>query len=271
VLDGDTRKVACWKPLADGEHIVPVAVKFTDLERTVDELVVVRNLTKRFSDDAPPALDDVSITVGAGEAVGIVGESGSGKTTLARCLVDLERAGSGTITWTHDDTGARRAQIVFQDPTSALNPSMTVGATLAEALRAGGRDRDEVSSLLALVGLPDSYARRRPSALSGGEQQRVAIARAIAPRPRLLICDEPVSSLDVSVQAQILNLMNDLIAELGIALLFITHDLAVVRQVVQRVYVMHRGHVVESGVMDELIRAPQHEYTRQLFASVPGR
>jgi peptide/nickel transport system ATP-binding protein len=270
-LEGDTRKVACWKPLAEDEHIAPVAVKFTDIERTADELVVVRNLTKRFGDDAPPALDDVSITVGTGEAVGIVGESGSGKTTLARCLVDLERAGSGTITWTNDDTGARRAQIVFQDPTSALNPSMTVGATLAEALRAGGRDRDEVSSLLALVGLPDSYARRRPSALSGGEQQRVAIARAIAPRPRLLICDEPVSSLDVSVQAQILNLMNDLIAELGIALLFITHDLAVVRQVVQRVYVMHHGRVVESGVMDELIRAPQHEYTRQLFASVPGR
>ncbi len=268
---GDSRRVACWKPLTEGEQMQAVEVRVSEPAPTGDELVVVRNLTKRFGDDTPPALDDVSITVGVGEAVGIVGESGSGKTTLARCLVELERAGSGTITWADGDTSARRAQIVFQDPTSALNPSMTIGATLAEALRAGDRDRSEVAELLALVGLPESYARRRPSALSGGEQQRVAIARAIAPRPRLLICDEPVSSLDVSVQAQILNLMNDLIRDLGIALLFITHDLAVVRQVVERAYVMHHGRVVESGVMDELIRAPQHDYTRQLFASVPGR
>ncbi len=273
-LEGDVvRHVACWKPLADGEHVQPVAVAAASIaaEPVGEQLVVVRNLTKRFGADTPPALDDVSITIAPGEAVGIVGESGSGKTTLARCLVGLETAGTGSIDWSNDDAGARRAQIVFQDPSSALNPAMTIGAALGEALRAGGRDRAEVPALLHLVGLPADYAKRRPNALSGGEQQRVAIARALAPRPRLLICDEPVSSLDVSVQAQILNLMNELLDELGIALLFITHDLAVVRQVVRRAYVMHHGRVVESGVMDELIRDPQHDYTRQLFASVPGR
>jgi peptide/nickel transport system ATP-binding protein len=272
VLEGDDRRVACWKPLAPDEAVlVPEVAAPADGALQGDELVVVTGLTRRFTADAPPALDDVSITVRAGEAVGIVGESGSGKTTLARCLVGLERADTGTIEWARADDDARRAQIVFQDPTSALNPSMTIGASLAEALRAGGRDRSEVPSLLQLVGLPQEYAQRRPSGLSGGEQQRVAIARAIAPRPQLLICDEPVSSLDVSVQAQILNLMNDLREQLDLTVLFITHDLAVVRQVVQRVYVMHGGRVVESGVMDDLIHAPQHDYTRQLFASVPGR
>ena len=237
---------------------------------THQPLLTVTDLSKRFGAGQPLALDGVSIAVGAGEAVGIVGESGSGKTTLARCLVGLERADTGTIAWQRDGAPSARAQVVFQDPTSALNPSMTVGAALAEALRAGGRGASEVPELLAMVGLPAEYARRRPAALSGGEQQRVAIARAVAPRPALLICDEPVSSLDVSVQAQILNLMNDLIERLGLAVLFITHDLAVVRQVVSRVYVMHNGRVVEEGSMDALVEQPQHEYTRQLFASVPA-
>ena len=274
-LVGDTRHVACWKPLAP-DTAAPAtasaaAPTANGADSTADELVVVTGLTRRFTSDAPPALDGVSIVVRAGEAVGVVGESGSGKTTLARCLVGLERADAGTIDWPGEGTGAQRAQIVFQDPTSALNPRMTVGAALAEALRVGGRPSSDVAELLALVGLPAEYAGRRPSGLSGGEQQRVAIARAIAPRPRLLICDEPVSSLDVSVQAQILNLMNDLLDRLGIALLFITHDLAVVRQVVDRVYVMQGGRVVETGQMDELIREPRHDYTRQLFAAVPGR
>lgn len=272
-LVGEARRVACWKPLAP-DDAAPAAVLAASADTdapTGDELVVVTGLTRRFTAESPPALDDVSIVVRAGEAVGVVGESGSGKTTLARCLVGLERADAGTIDWHGEGTGAQRAQIVFQDPTSALNPRITVGAALAEALRVGGRPSSDVDELLTLVGLPTEYARRRPSGLSGGEQQRVAIARAIAPRPRLLICDEPVSSLDVSVQAQILNLMNDLLDRLGIALLFITHDLAVVRQVVDRVYVMQGGRVVETGQMDELIREPKHDYTRQLFAAVPGR
>ena len=271
-LEGTDRRVACFKPLAAPEAAAVTADGPATVSPTTTHqpLLTVTDLSKRFGAGQPLALDGVSIAVGAGEAVGIVGESGSGKTTLARCLVGLERADTGTIAWQRDGAPSARAQVVFQDPTSALNPSMTVGAALAEALRAGGRGASEVPELLAMVGLPAEYARRRPAALSGGEQQRVAIARAVAPRPALLICDEPVSSLDVSVQAQILNLMNDLIERLGLAVLFITHDLAVVRQVVSRVYVMHNGRVVEEGSMDALVEQPQHEYTRQLFASVPA-
>jgi peptide/nickel transport system ATP-binding protein len=271
-LVGTNSQVACWKPITPSDPQRPIQIA-TDIQaqNTDNNLVVVTGMSKRFSPDTPPALDNVDVSIRIGEAVGIVGESGSGKTTLARCLIGLERYDSGTISWTTDVPMAQRAQIVFQDPTSALNPAMTIGASLAEALRAGQRDKSEVPSLLQLVGLPAEYATRRPHGLSGGEQQRVAIARAIAPRPKLLICDEPVSSLDVSVQAQILNLMNSLIEELGIALLFITHDLAVVRQVVSRVYVMSNGRVVESGPMENVLLSPQHEYTRQLFSSVAGK
>ena len=275
---GAPRAWACWHPLADDAvGVTPVArrseVAHDDADTTDHEvpLVTVSGARRRFRPDAPPALDDVSIDVRAGEAVGIVGESGSGKTTLARCLLGLERLDEGVIVWRDERPRATRAQIVFQDPSSALNPAMSIGAALAEALRAGGRDTDEVPRLLDLVGLPADYARRRPRALSGGEQQRVAIARAIAPRPEVLVCDEPVSSLDVSVQAQILNLLNDLRRELGLAVVLITHDLAVARQVVDRVYVMHRGCVVESGAMDRLVADPRHEYTQRLFASVAGR
>ena len=260
--------VACWYPL-DPAAAVQTRGVAAEPGRPETPLVTVTGLTRRFQLEAPPALDDVSIRIGAGETVGIVGESGSGKTTLARCLVGLERSDVGTIEWAGQDRHERRAQIVFQDPTSALNPAMTVAANLWEALRVAGRSKDEIPALLELVGLPVEYARRRPHALSGGEQQRVAIARALAPEPRLLICDEPVSSLDVSVQAQILNLLNDLVVRLGLAVLFITHDLAVVRQVVDRVYVMQDGRVVESGLMNDIASSPTHEYTRLLFASVP--
>jgi peptide/nickel transport system ATP-binding protein len=271
-LVGTTSQVACWKPITATDARRPIQIA-TDIQaqNTDDDLVVIRGLSKRFSSSAPLALDNVDISIRSGEAVGIVGESGSGKTTLARCLIGLESFDSGNIAWSINTPMAQRAQIVFQDPTSALNPAMTIGATLAEALRAGQRSKAEVVALLQLVGLPSEYVNRRPSGLSGGEQQRVAIARAIAPRPKLLICDEPVSSLDVSVQAQILNLMNSLLKDLGIALLFITHDLAVVRQVVSRVYVMSNGQVVESGNMENVLQSPQHEYTRQLFSSVAGK
>ncbi len=269
-LEGGSAQVACWHPLGEGD-IAPLSVPAVRRDiQTPEPLVQVRTISKRFAESAPPALDDVSITIGAGEAVGIVGESGSGKTTLARCLVELERFDSGTIDWSSDLPQARRAQIVFQDPTSALNPAMTIGAALSEALRAGGRPRSDVPELLDMIGLPASYARRKPRGLSGGEQQRVAIARALAPAPQLLICDEAVSALDVSVQAQILNLLSELLDRLGLALLFITHDLAVVRQVATRLYIMREGQVVDSGDTESILANPSHSYTQSLLASVPG-
>ncbi len=233
-------------------------------------LLTVRRLTKRFPGSAAPALDGVDLELAAGEAVAVVGESGSGKTTLARCVVGLERADGGSVEFGGGATGPRRVQYVFQDPYSALNPGLTVGASLAEALKAAGRPRPDVPGLLDLVGLPAAYARRRPRALSGGERQRVAIARALAPGAEVLVCDEPVSALDVSVQAQVLNLLSDLRRDLGLTLLFITHDLAVARQVADRVYVMHRGRVVETGPVGGVLGAPAHEYTQRLLASVPA-
>ncbi|MGI8333852.1 dipeptide ABC transporter ATP-binding protein [Actinomadura scrupuli] len=231
--------------------------------------LTVRGLSKRFRGASTPALDGIDLHVGRGEAVAVVGESGSGKTTLARCVVGLERADSGVIDFPGAAPGPRRIQIVFQDPYSALNPGLTVGTSLAEALAAAGRPKSEVGELLTLVGLPETYARRRPRALAGGERQRVAIARALAPRAEVLICDESVSALDVSVQAGVLNLLSSLRRELGLTLLFITHDLAIARQVADRVYVMHKGKVVETGAARSVLSAPEHPYTQRLLASVP--
>jgi peptide/nickel transport system ATP-binding protein len=248
-------------------------------------VVRIRELAKSF-DGGVVALDGVTFDIGAGESVGLVGESGSGKTTLARCLVGLETPSSGTVevdgtdvsdydalTDEQRDRARRTVQIVFQDPYSTLNPARTVGFTLLEALRRSAARRSErsrtIAELLELVGLPARYASRKPAALSGGERQRVAIARALALRPQVLICDEPVSALDVSVQAQILNLLGELNAKLGLGYLFITHDLAVVRQVTDRLYVLYDGRVVESGPTEQVLGAPAHEYTRSLIASVP--
>jgi peptide/nickel transport system ATP-binding protein len=167
----------------------------------------------------------------------------------------------------------RTVQMIFQDPYTSLNPAHSIGFTLREALRVGPEGTHDLdgsaSELLERVGLPAAYLARKPVALSGGERQRVAIARALAVRPQLMVCDEPVSALDVSVQAQILNLFKRLRGELGVAYLFISHDLAVVRQVVDRVYVLHRGEVVESGPVDEILDDPHHPYTARLVASVP--
>jgi peptide/nickel transport system ATP-binding protein len=260
------------------------------------QLVVINGLAKTFrsrTGRTVQALLDVSITVGRGESVGVVGESGSGKTTLGRCLLGLERPDSGSIVLDGidvTDVGALTAsertryrktvQMVFQDPYSTLNPVRTVGATLAEAItltgsgsRAGGTSRTEtkraVDELLDLVGLPSDYARRKPVALSGGERQRVGVARALAARPKLIVCDEPVSALDVSVQAQILNLLASIHRELGISYLFITHDLAVVRQVTDRCYVLQRGELVEHGATEKILDQPEHPYTKSLVASIP--
>jgi len=233
------------------------------------------------------ALKGVTIEIGPGESVGLVGESGSGKTTLGRCLVGLETPTEGAVEIAgiaaadfarlapRDRTKVRRTiQMVFQDPYSTLNPRHSVRRSLAEALRTTGRlgdaeAKERIDRLLAAVGLPDGFADRRPSSLSGGERQRVAIARALAVDPRILVCDEPVSALDVSVQAQILNLFKRLQAELGLAYLFITHDLAVVRQVAERVYVLYLGEIVEQGPTEQVMSRPQHPYTRRLIESIP--
>jgi peptide/nickel transport system ATP-binding protein len=266
-------------PPAPSAHVVaPTAA--AEVGEHPGLVLAVRELTKRFPGAPRPALDGVSIEVRAGECLGIVGESGCGKTTLARCIVDLEHADDGEIRFLgplqngpspvtrprHTDV-----QIVFQDPYSALNPALTIGATLAEALHVAGRPAADVAELLDLVGLPAQYARRRPRGLSGGERQRVAIARALATRPKLLVCDESVSALDVTVQAQVLNLLADLRARLGLSLVFISHDLAVVRQVADRIVVMLAGSVVEEGAAEDVLSRPEHPYTRTLLAAAPGR
>ncbi|RDD85284.1 ABC transporter ATP-binding protein [Streptomyces parvulus] len=251
-------------------------------------LIEVEHVEKVFTSGGRTvrAVDDVSLTVSDGESVGIVGESGSGKTTLARMLVGLETPSGGEIvidgvsarSWSKlSDRDRRRlrgtVQTVFQDPYSSLNPMRTVGWTLQEAVTTHHRDEGDatkqVGKLLESVGLPREYAQRRPAALSGGERQRVAIARALAARPRLLICDEPVSALDMSVQAQILNLLEKLRDDRGISYLFITHDLSIVRQASEYLYVMNGGRVVESGPTEGVLDDPEHAYTGQLLRSIP--
>ncbi|TYB50144.1 ABC transporter ATP-binding protein, partial [Nonomuraea sp. PA05] len=246
-----------------------------------DAVLDVRDLRKTYRGTTRPALNGVGLTVAPGEIVAVVGESGSGKTTLARCVTGLERPDSGTILLGGEDcsdytrmsrqavrSARRTAQMIFQDPYSTLNPARTVRATLKEALEADGRPPD-VAALLELVGLDPALAAMRPAGLSGGERQRVAIARAVAGEPRLLVCDEPVSALDVSVQAQVLTLLAGLRERLSMGLLFITHDLAVVRQLADRLYVLRAGECVESGEVGQVLDAPAHPYTRELLASVP--
>ncbi|MFD7263425.1 dipeptide ABC transporter ATP-binding protein [Streptomyces sp. NPDC059874] len=223
------------------------------------------------------AVAGVSLAVSAGETLGIVGESGSGKSTLGRMLVGLLDPSSGQVR--HEGVEvrgiARGAQMVFQDPVSSLNPRRSIGESIADPLRAAGeRDRAgvraRVEELLLRVGLEAGHYDRYPHEFSGGQRQRVGIARALAPRPRLIVCDEPVSALDVTTQAQVTALLAELQRELGIALVFIAHDLAVVRQVSDRVAVMYAGQVVEEGPVDEVYDRPAHTYTRQLLAAVPA-
>ena len=230
------------------------------------------------------AVDGVSFSVEAGETLALVGESGCGKSTLSRLVLRLIEPDSGRVRFEGRDlltldAGAlrafrRRAQIIFQDPYASLNPRMTVGQILTEplalhALVPPARRRDRVGELLRLVGLEPRFARRYPHEFSGGQRQRIAIARALAVEPKLIICDEPVSALDVSIRSQILNLLRDLQQRLGLAYIFVSHDLAVVKHIADRVAVMNLGRIVESADTQALFATPRHPYSRALLSAIP--
>ncbi|PWN02943.1 ABC transporter ATP-binding protein [Nocardioides silvaticus] len=231
-----------------------------------------------------PSVRGVCFDVAAGETFGLVGESGSGKSSVGKAILRLVQPERGVVRYDGQDVRSLRGrslleyrsqvQVVFQDPWSSLNPRATVGRALLEPLRRHRRVRrsaegGRVAELLELVGLPPAHADRLPAQLSGGQRQRVAIARALAVEPRLIVCDEPVSALDVSTQSQIANLLQDLQAELGLAYLFIAHDLAVVHHLSHRIGVMSAGGLVECGPADEVYRRPQHAYTRRLLDAEP--
>ncbi|WP_275006380.1 ABC transporter ATP-binding protein [Promicromonospora iranensis] len=244
----------------------------------------VRNGLLRRSVSAVKAVDGVSLTLDRGRTLGLVGESGSGKSTLARVLVGVETPTSGQVLVDGEDVSRlsragrkqlrRDVQMVFQDPYTSLNPRMSVNEIVGEPFAihgidpAGGR-RAAVSELLELVGLDPDHANRYPHQFSGGQRQRVGIARALALRPKILVCDEPVSALDVSVQGQVINLLEDLQAELGLSYLFVAHDLGVVRHIAHDVAVMYLGRIVEQGAEAEVYDAAQHPYTQALLSAVP--
>lgn len=217
------------------------------------------------------AVREVSFELNRGETLGVVGESGSGKTTLVRMMLGLERPDGGEIVY-HGGSLRREVQVVFQDPASALDPRMRVGDIVLEPLkvmRLRGDHRAVLAELLDAVGLPRASARRFPHEFSGGQRQRIAIARALAPRPRVLLADEPVSALDVSVRAQILNLLEDLRVGYDLTLMLVSHDLSVVRHMSDRVLIMSAGEVVESGETRAIFRSPGHPYTRTLLEAIP--
>jgi peptide/nickel transport system ATP-binding protein/oligopeptide transport system ATP-binding protein len=257
-----------------------------------DALVIARDLVKEFPTRGGfgargarvHAVSGVSLEVAAGETLGIVGESGCGKSTLGRMLLHLVRPTAGTVEFEGRELGALsgrelralrpRFQIVFQDPFSALNPRLTAGEAIAEPLRVhrGMRGRalqSRVRELLSMVGLAGADAGRFPQSFSGGQRQRIGVARALALEPAFVLLDEPVSALDVSIRAGIVNLLRDLQSRLGVAYVFIAHDLSLVRHISDRVAVMYLGKIVETGTRDDVFARPQHPYTRALLSAVP--
>lgn len=262
---------------------------------TTAPLLSLRNVTKQFparrgaSSMPVLAVDDVSLDIAPGETLGLVGESGCGKTTLTRVILQLEEATSGSITFDGRELATlprrqllavrKELQVVLQDPYASLNPRMRVRDILAEPFAThgllprgrgrGGAARQAVSRLLNSVGLDPAVQDRYPHEFSGGQCQRIGIARALALEPRLVICDEPVSALDVSVQAQILHLLRNLQSERGLSYLFVSHDLSVMRQIADRIAVMYLGQIVEMAETEELFRSPRHPYTQALLSAVP--
>jgi peptide/nickel transport system ATP-binding protein len=274
-------------PLVEGAYIAAGEPRVPNVVGDREPIVVAENLVKRYRgpdgvDRA--AVDDVSLEIRPGETLGIVGESGSGKTTTARIVLALLDPDAGNVTlrgkpWTalHERDRRqrrRRISVVYQDPLSSFDPRWTVRRIVDDALaveeyQGKERRRERVVELLGHVGIGPELLDRRPLQLSGGQRQRVAIARALAPEPELIVCDEPVSALDVSIQAQVLDLLSDLQAELGIAYLFISHDLGVIYHVSDRVLVMKDGRVVESGSAEQIFTSPREEYTQRLLAALP--
>jgi peptide/nickel transport system ATP-binding protein len=257
-------------------------------------LVEVTDLVKHFpikkglligrEVDQVRAVDGVSLTIGSGETLGLVGESGSGKSTLGRTLLQLLTPTSGSVRFESEEIAGlsrremrpfrRQMQMIFQDPYASLNPRKRVGQIVGDPLQlqgaASGRElRTQVQELLERVGLSAEHYNRFPHEFSGGQRQRIGIARAIALKPKLIVADEPVSALDVSIQAQIVNLLDDLQDELGLAYLFVAHDIGVVRHISDRIAVMHNGKIVETGSADQVCEQPSDPYTKQLLAAVP--
>ena len=259
--------------------------QFLVLEGVSQHFDMGKHLISRVSKGVVKAVDDVSLTIREGEIFGIVGESGCGKTTLSRTIMQLLRPTSGRISLegkelsSLSDSEIRRErinfQMIFQDPYASLNPRMTVLDALAEAIRTRHPDsrgealRARVVELLRLVGLNPAQMKKYPHEFSGGQRQRVAIARALAPEPKLIIADEPVSALDVSIQSQILNLLKRLVRDMGLTMIFISHDLSVVRYIADRIAVMYLGRIIELGDAETIVDNPLHIYTRALMSAIP--
>ncbi|WP_328613096.1 ABC transporter ATP-binding protein [Amycolatopsis sp. NBC_00355] len=284
VEEGKTAEIVSAPSQPYTQQLLAAAPSMTSTLRpaapAAEPLVSVRDLAKTF-DGGIRAVDGISFDIPRGQTLALVGESGSGKSTTARMVLRLETPSAGSVEFDGRDITAlsgtelrrlrRRMQIVYQNPYASLNPKFSIEDVVAEPLRAFGLPRDRVPELLEQVALPASIARRKPAELSGGQRQRVAIARALALRPDLVVCDEPVSALDVSVQAQILRLLAELQAELGLSYLFISHDLAVVRQLADQVGVLRAGALVELGPAAQVLHEPKAEYTKELLAAIPGR